>query len=352
MNAEDLKDSDFACFLGLNLSPIQLKKPDYNPKTKILTLKPDITHPDIKFNEIGFIKFGNSKVDQNFCDTKTFTYTVSDKDVKDDHSWTYQLTSAAGSDMMKPLVASFIQMDDIGTLNVEITTLEDFQSPADKKILYRPPADAVFNPKRDTLFPQKTDLKKKLSDFIKVTDAPFSYAVYKDASDETTKLWRSDPTRLYLSDFFVLDSGIFLMNQDEGFDQPLIGMGERAGDVFYKNQNGAIHSRKTFDQANPIDDGEPPGRNMYGYQPFYAFQSNTKGTKDWFGVFDLSSYATDYIVFSDNGQGAKETQIHKINIGGVITKYFFVGVKPDDIIKTYSKLIGFPTLPPIWAFGW
>lgn len=72
LNAEDLKDSDFACFLGLNLSPIQLKKPDYNPSTKVLTIKPDVTHPDIKFNEIGFIKFGNSKVDQNFCDSKTF----------------------------------------------------------------------------------------------------------------------------------------------------------------------------------------------------------------------------------------------------------------------------------------
>jgi alpha-glucosidase (family GH31 glycosyl hydrolase) len=69
----------------------------------------------------------------------------------------------------------------------------------------------------------------------------------------------------------------------------------------------------------------------------------------------LSSYATDYIVFSDNGKvttGPKQTQIHKINIGGVISKYFFVGVKPDDIIQTYSRLIGYPTLPPLWAFGW
>ena len=91
---------------------------------------------------------------------------------------------------------------------------------------------------------------------------------------------------------------------------------------------------------------------MYGYQPMYAFQSNNKATKEWFAVFDLSSYATDYIVYSDNGDGNKDTQIHKITIGGVISKYFFVGAKPDDIIKTYSKLVGFPTVPPIWAFGW
>lgn len=72
MNAEDIKDSDFACYLGLNLQPVLLKKPDYNSATKILTIKPTFDHPDIKFNEIGFIKFGNSKIEQNFCDVKTF----------------------------------------------------------------------------------------------------------------------------------------------------------------------------------------------------------------------------------------------------------------------------------------
>jgi len=39
---------------------------------------------------------------------------------------------------------------------------------------------------------------------------------------------------------------------------------------------------------------------MYGYQPFYAFQSSIT-TNDWFGVFDISSYATDYILFSGKG---------------------------------------------------
>jgi hypothetical protein len=165
---------------------------------------------------------------------------------------------------MKPLVAVFTQLDDIGTINVEITTKEDFDS--GKKIIYRVP-DIVYD--AVTLFPKKDDLKKKLSNFIKVKETPFQYSIYKDASDANTLVWSSDPNRLYFSDFFVMDSGIFDMNQD--VDQPLLGMGERAGSIFYKNEQGGIHSRYTFDQANPIDDGLPPGRNMYGYQPFYAF---------------------------------------------------------------------------------
>jgi hypothetical protein len=61
----------------------------------------------------------------------------------------------------------------------------------------------------------------------------------------------------------VFDSGIFDMNGDN--DNPLMGMGERAGELFFKNENGGIHSRWSHDAANPIDDGKPPGRNMYGF---------------------------------------------------------------------------------------
>lgn len=88
-------------------------------------------------------------------------------------------------------------------------------------------------------------MKKTLSDYIKVTEKPFAYSVYKDASKETTKVWSSDPNKLYFSEFFIMDSGIFNMNPD--IDQPLLGMGERAGSLFYKNEKGGIHSRYTFD---------------------------------------------------------------------------------------------------------
>ena len=85
---------------------------------------------------------------------------------------------------------------------------------------------------------------------------------------------------------------------------------------------------------------------MYGVQPFYVYQSNST---DWVGVFDLNSYATDYVLYFNNGTN---TQITKIVIGGMIQKYFFVGSKPDAIITTYSNLVGRQTVPPLWAFGW
>lgn len=108
------------------------------------------------------------------------------------------------------MVAVFQQLDDIGTINLEITTKEDYE--AGKTIIYRVPDKIVYD--TETHFPKKADLKRKLSDFLKVKESPFQYSLYKDTLDESTKVWSSDPTRLYFSKYFVMDSGVFDMNPD------------------------------------------------------------------------------------------------------------------------------------------
>lgn len=121
-------------------------------------------------------------------------------------------------------------------------------------------------------------------------------------------LYESDPHKMFFDEYMIFDSGIFSLNPQTNF--PLMGMGERAGSLFYTEDG--IHSRYTFDQANPIDDGLPPGRNMYGFQPMYVYQHPS--TK-WVGVFDLNSYATDYLL---KFNGGTNTQITKVSIGGTI----------------------------------
>lgn len=91
---------------------------------------------------------------------------------------------------------------------------------------------------------------------------------------------------------------------------------------------------------------------MYGYQPFYMYQSAnglSASAPSFVGVFDLNAYATDYIL--NMNQGVK-SEITKIVIGGTIQKFFFTANKPDLIIKKYQALVGMPTVPPLWAFGW
>ena len=87
---------------------------------------------------------------------------------------------------------------------------------------------------------------------------------------------------------------------------------------------------------------------MYGFQPFYVFQSGVTNYP-WVGVFNNNPYATDYIVNTNKGV---KSNITTITIGGAIEKWFFVGKKPDDVIIKYEKLTGMPTMPPLWSFGW
>lgn len=119
--------------------------------------------PNIKFNEIGFIKFGSAKNgDQNFCDASSFQYNTDSADIATNpHVWVFNISSAQKS--LKPLIAVFTQLDDIGTINLEITTIEDYN--AGKTIIYRVP-DIVYDLSK---FPDQKTLKTSLTDYLIVT---------------------------------------------------------------------------------------------------------------------------------------------------------------------------------------
>lgn len=86
---------------------------------------------------------------------------------------------------------------------------------------------------------------------------------------------------------------------------------------------------------------------MDGYQPFYMFQNQDK---TFVGVFDLSTYAFDYIV--DNDRSGGEVLITHILTGGPVEKYVLMGATPLEVLMKYQKLTGKPMVPPEWAFGW
>ena len=145
-----------------------------------------------------------------------------------------------------------------------------------------------------------------------------------------------------------MNSGIFVPNEGNG--SPLYGLGERAGRAHLKDQDNFVHTLWPYDAPNPIDDGKPPGKNMYGYHPVYYYQANTT---DWMAVFDIGTYASDYFVntnaYMDND---RVTQITKVSVGGMIHKIFLQGKTIEDVILKYQRITGFQAVPPMWAFGW
>jgi len=290
VDAEDLAGTNFACTLGLNLFPTELER-SYNPYTRVLTLKP-VAGSTLKFKDIGFVKFGNSFQEPNFCDyTQAFTYKIDsiDPDASNDQYLVMSASSLQGTSLLKQLAVTVRLMDDLGTISLNITTWEDYQASLnDDESIYKPKEVIDW-----TLF-QEDQVTKRLDSFFTFSANPFSYQIFTE-NNPGNVLYESDPNKLYFEDYMIFDSGIFNLNQDN--NKPLMGMGEDAGSLFYSKSG--IYSRYTHDQANPIDDGLPPGKNMYGFQPLYLFQSEVADR--WVGVFDLNPYATDYLLDFNDG---------------------------------------------------
>lgn len=95
-----------------------------------------------------------------------------------------------------------------------------------------------------------------------------------------------------------------------------MGLGERAGSFFYTDESDGVHTSNAYDQPNPIDDGKPPGKNLYGSQPYYAYQSQHK---DFIGILNVNSYAQDFILNKNN---VAYQSVINIMTGGRISKYF------------------------------
>lgn len=65
----------------------------------------------------------------------------------------------------------------------------------------------------------------------------------------------------------------------------MLGLDQVSSDLFLKD---GVYSLWAYDTADPVEDGKPPGKNMYGTHPFYmakAPQDTTPKSTGWFGVF-------------------------------------------------------------------
>lgn len=88
----------------------------------------------VDFQDIAYIKFGDSKKETNFCDTSVFSYSVDTKSVVEtSHNLTFTLVNKQNPTLNENLVFAIQMMDDEGTLRVAITTESDHNNVAGKK---------------------------------------------------------------------------------------------------------------------------------------------------------------------------------------------------------------------------
>ena len=67
-----------------------------------------------------------------------------------------------------------------------------------------------------------------------------------------------------------------------------------------------------------------------------------------FGVLIFNSNAQDY-KFDEFGDD--QAMLTYRTIGGILDVFFFVGPRPEDVIRQYQSVIGKPFMPPYWALG-
>jgi len=204
------------------------------------------------------VKFGDSSKDVSYCNGFFYTAEIDEEALAETYV-RYNLTSTQAPGIMEDLVAEFLLLDEFGSIDVEITTRSDYNS--NKTKLYRPPQPEFYN--LDNLY--KKIPQKKLFEFLQVDTNNFGYRI---SNTKGELVYESDPLRLMITEFFVIDGGAFMTNKENG--RPLMGIGERAGKAMLKNQS-TVHTIWPYDAPNPIDDGKPPGKNMYGYQPVYYY---------------------------------------------------------------------------------
>jgi len=140
----------------------------YSNATKTLTIKPSTNN--VTFDKLLAIKFGVTGKDPSWCDG--FFYKSQLVDDLDDY---VRFNLIPNQEPLKELVAEFWLLDDEGSINMEITTLDDYNS--DGKLLYRPPSPDFYS--LDYFL--KNPPTKKLFDFLQQEpNAEFAFRINND----------------------------------------------------------------------------------------------------------------------------------------------------------------------------
>ena len=174
---------------------------------------------------------------------------------------------------------------------------------------------------------------------------PFGFTIKDQRSNED--IYSFDGSNFLYSDTLIM------------FDQLLTtkyiyGFGERN---FEFNLEEGKYTTWPNDTTTTYKDKKTGGYNLMGHQPIGLHKTKNK---KYLGFIFMNINAQDLIINSTNAKylnNKNENNIFKyfmrhITIGGIINYFITFGDTPEEAILEIHKIIGRPTLPPYWAFGW
>lgn len=325
-DAAHFNDTDFACAFNENMKPTKLAF-TYEKDRKLLHLYSANKDFILELRTLRGIQFGNTKTDQNFCDV---TYKVSQIDI-----------ASTGPLAGKQIIVS-VEATSRGMIsfNAVFTLLKDNLINVDIKPEIEPPAfeipDIVLNKE---IYPiRQSHAHENITSYIKLPELGenFFFEIHAKNSPSDV-LFSIKNQRFIYTNYFKLMTSIVYGNYR------LFGLGERIGD-FWKGYG----TYSIWNRAAPqvFENGEPPGKNLYGSHPVYFVQRNS-GT-EFFAVYDHNSGPQDFVI----GPARAGLEISNIKTTGRTNLFFMMNQPLKEVVKNYYDLVGHPVLPPEWAFGW
>lgn len=173
--------------------------------------------------------------------------------------------------------------------------------------------------------PPKENAKSRLYTFD-YNPSPFTFHVRRTDTDETIF-----DTNVAGLDALVFEDRYLQIATTLPTEPNIYGLGEVAST--FRRPVGTTATMWNADQSTPEDE------NMYGSHPFYMELRDGKAH----GVFLRNSNGQDIMI--------KNNAIVWKALGGVFDFQILLGPRPVDVAEQYTRVVGRPRLPPMWALG-
>lgn len=184
----------------------------------------------------------------------------------------------------------------------------------------------------DIIIPVESPIAYSQANYtVRIQENPFGLQVVRKSNNQT--IFNIDPNQL-----FQYQNQDIIMTTSLPYQFFTYGIGERVTNF---PLNYGTYTLFAKGLPGPYDDGQPPGKQMYSSQPIFI-GLDSQGAAH--GGFLLNSNAMDVTVTNYS--------ITFRPIGGIIDYFVFVGPKPEDVVKQYHRLVGFPVLIPYWSLGY
>lgn len=327
LDMEHMAEADvIACVYDNNLLPKEVKA-TFDSEINAIRITALDDKP-LLFTEIQSIQIADKNNNTSFCSVKYSIKNIAKLSTTGDSNIQNQMVvdiGASGSTVLPDLRATFTLIDD-EILRVQINDPNDNA--------YEAPME-TFDPDFDLEGKATTiDIEAILK--LSPKDDDFYYEVH-DFNDPTKIYYTTQNKSFVYSEYYKKTTA----NIDSTGN--IFGLGERVGEFFLDQ---GVYTLWNRDEPSPVEDGERPGKNIYGTHPIYFTQMTSK-TK-FFGVFDHNAGAQDYII----KKAKKGYDITHIKTSGVTDQFIITNAPIQRVISNYYKIVGKPVMVPEWALGW